>query len=386
MNGQKQAALYRAPAADVLRVASVFMIAWYHIWQQSWLNPNFTLFGFEINMYPVVSRGYMFVYLMLLISGFVLTLGMYSGRYPTAKSFYLGRARRILPSYLLCLIVFFFFDAVPNESYYSNKHMLTDVFAHLTFTQNLFYESYSVTRLNGALWTLAVEVQFYLLFPLLFRLFRKKPLVTFAGMLGVCLLCKLYVQHFQPDTTLFVNRLPVMLDVYACGMLAAWGYVRLNEAGRLKWLHLILALAACAGMYLLLRRLSYVSGYEEQRKAQMWTALPFSLLGGVFLMCGSLTWRAVLMAFSNPALAFLSGISYNFYIWHQAIAVRLKQGRIPAYTGDAPNMDGQTVWQHRYTLLCFAAAFLIAVALTYLVEKPCAAFWKEKKTEDGKAT
>ena len=56
MNGQKQAALYRAPAADVLRVASVFMIAWYHIWQQSWLNPNFTLFGFEINMYPVVLK------------------------------------------------------------------------------------------------------------------------------------------------------------------------------------------------------------------------------------------------------------------------------------------------------------------------------------------
>ncbi|MBR6009118.1 MAG: hypothetical protein IK056_08530, partial [Clostridia bacterium] len=71
---------------------------------------------------------------------------------------------------------------------------------------------------------------------------------------------------------------------------------------------------------------------------------------------------------------------------HQAVAVRLKQGRIPAYTGDAPNMDGQTVWQHRYTLLCFAAAFLIAVALTYLVERPCAAQWREKKATGDKAT
>ena len=376
----------RAPAADFLRVASVLLIAWYHFWQQSWLSPNFSLFGLEINMYPVVSRGYMFVYLMLLISGFVLTLGMYQGRYPTRKSFYLGRARRILPSYLLCLIVFFFFDALPNEGYSSSSHMLIDISSHLTFTQNLFYESYSITRLNGALWTLAVEVQFYLIFPLLIKAFRKKPLAVYAAMLGLCLLCKLYVHRFKPDTTLFINRLPVMLDVYANGMLAAWGDEKLKKQGRLKWLHLILALAACAGMYLLLRHISYVSGHEEQRRAQMWAAFPFSALGGVFLLCGSLSFRAVRLAFSNPVIVFLSGISYNFYIWHQAIAVRLKQGRLPSYTGDAPNVEGQVVWQHRYMFMCFAMAFLVSAVLTYLVEKPCAAWLRGqyRKCENAK--
>ena len=32
-----------ADAADFLRALCIFFIAWFHIWQQSWLNPNFTL-------------------------------------------------------------------------------------------------------------------------------------------------------------------------------------------------------------------------------------------------------------------------------------------------------------------------------------------------------
>ena len=71
-------------------------------------------------------------------------------------------------------------------------------------------------------------------------------------------------------------------------------------------------------------------------------------------------------------MLFFAGISYNFYIWHQTLAVRLKQARIPSYTGSTPNMDGQTVWQHRYTLVCFIAALLFAAFMTYVIEKPCA--------------
>ena len=35
-------------------------------------------------------------------------------------------------------------------------------------------------------------------------------------------------------------------------------------------------------------------------------------------------------------------------------------------------------WQLHYTLICFAAALIVAVAMTYLVEKP-AARWADKR-------
>ena len=82
---------------------------------------------------------------------------------------------------------------------------------------------------------------------------------------------------------------------------------------------------------------------------------------------------------SNRVVRFLSGISFNFYIWHQWLAVQLKQWRIPPYlAAENPNQAGEMPWQLHYTLLCFAAAILVATLVTYLVEKP-AAKWGRKK-------
>ena len=86
----------------------------------------------------------------------------------------------------------------------------------------------------------------------------------------------------------------------------------------------------------------------------------------------------LLTLLSNRPVRFRSGLSFNFYIWHQFLAVQLKKWHIPPYTGDAPNREGQQPWQNQYTLLCFAAALLCAMLLTYLVEKPCARLIKRR--------
>ena len=69
-----------AAGADFLRVVSIFLIAWFHIWQQSWLNPSFTLFGHYFNLDPLVRSGYSMVDVMLMLSGFLLMLGFLNGR------------------------------------------------------------------------------------------------------------------------------------------------------------------------------------------------------------------------------------------------------------------------------------------------------------------
>ena len=68
---------------------------------------------------------------------------------------------------------------------------------------------------------------------------------------------------------------------------------------------------------------------------------------------------------------FLSSISFQFYIYHQLLAVKLKEWNIPYSAYDMPQAD-DPAWRLPYTLLCFAAAFLVATAVTYLFERPIA--------------
>ena len=366
-----------ADAGDFLRVACVGLIGWYHIWQQSWLNPDLHLFGYSFRLYPIVACGYMFVDLMLLLSGFLLMLGWLDGRSRNLRSFYTARASRILPSYLLCIgIMLLLTFTVPGNAYGGPKHMWTDILAHLSFTHNFFPESYTFTKLNGALWTLAVEVQFYLIFPLLAKAFEKKPALSYLGMVLLSFLSRAAIAAFIEDTTIYVNRLSAMLDVYANGMLAACIYRRLQQKPQhawRAWLCTILAvLSEIAVYHILNHQLNNRSGGEAIRLGQMIWRFPLSALGCVFLVCGSCSVMLFRRILSNPLTRFLSGISFNFYIWHQFLAVQLKKWRIPPYTGSTPNMDGQQPWQNIYTLCCFAAALLAAVAVTYLVEKPCA--------------
>jgi len=378
-----------ADAGDFLRVACVGFIGWYHIWQQSWLNPDLHILGARLRIYPLVACGYMFVDLMLLLSGFLLMLAFLSGRGQNTRGFYAARAARILPSYLLCMALMLLLSfLVPENAYGSARHFWTDLLSHLSFTHNFFPESYTYTHLNGALWTLAVEVQFYLIFPFLARAFRREPACTYFGMVGLGLLFRIAAASLAQETTLLVNQLPAMLDVYANGMLAALIYHRLQQRPQRAlsaWLCTLLAILSAALVYLILSRQLGRSGGENIRLGQMLWRFPLSALGGVFLVCGSRAVHGLRLLFSNRLVRFLSGISFNFYIWHQFLAVQLKKLRIPAYTGSTPNQDGQMPWQMHYTLLCFAVALSIAALITYLVEKPCAK-WIKRRLSSPKDT
>jgi len=376
-----------ADAGDLLRVACVGLIGWYHIWQQSWLNPNIEIFGMQLRLYHMVACGYMFVDLMLMLSGFLLMLGYLSGRVNRLRDFYAARAARILPSYLLCMAVMLFIFALPGKLYGSPQHLWTDVLSHLSFTHNLFDQSYRFTHLNGALWTLAVEVQFYLIFPLLAKTFRRRPGLTYLAMAAFGMAVRAGMAFFLDDLTIYLNRLSAMMDVYANGMLAAWLYKRLNDKPQKAlsaWANSILAVLSLVLIYKLIdfqyaKRL----GGADLHHLQMFWRFPLSVLGGVFLLCGSRSILLLRRLFSNRIVRFLSGISFNFYIWHQFLAVKLKAWRIPPYAGENPNQAGLMPWQWQYTLCCFAAALAVSIAITYLVEKPCSKWIKRALSAKG---
>ena len=370
-----------AAAGDLLRVVCVGMIGWYHIWQQSWLSPSLRVGALQVDLLKPVRTGYLFVDLMLLLSGFLLYLPWANGKPRPTCEFYARRALRILPSYWFCLAVMLAFAlAQPGRDLWQ---LAKDLLAHLGFAHNLFYFSYVPTSLNVVLWTLAVEVQFYLIFPVLAPAFKKRPLACYLAMTGAALCFQRLWTIPMEDTTLFVNRLPNFLDVYANGMMAAHLYAALAKKKRRRALIAALGTLACVagiwGVGALIAGQARISGYPALRRGQLDRRWLLSACGALILAGGSLSFAPVRRAMSNRVVRFLSGISFNFYIWHQWLAVQLKQWRIPPYlAAENPNQAGEMPWQLHYTLLCFAAAILVATLVTYLVEKP-AAKWGRKK-------
>ena len=322
----------------------------------------------------MIRNGYMLVDMLLLLSGFLLALpwarwGQGRGEKPDAAVFYKKRAVRILPSYLFAIFAVFFAWALPTGQYASAGDALRDLLSHLTFTHNLFRATLYNSHLPGVLWTLAVEVQFYAVFPLLGRLYARRPALVCGTMTAAALVCRALAVRYG-DLSFLVNQLPLLLDVYAAGMLAAWFFARLEHAGlRRRWPFALLAVL-CLCCILQILYLQIITGGDQIKRMQLVWRLPMAVFGALFLLFGSLAPRGVLRAAGNPVTRFLSGVSYNFYIWHQFLARRLVDWHIPAYTAELPNQAYEQPWQSRYMLVCVLTALLAAAAATYGIEKP----------------
>ena len=74
----------------------------------------------------------------------------------------------------------------------------------------------------------------------------------------------------------------------------------------------------------------------------------------------------------NRVMHTLAGLSMNYYLAHQCVAVELKRLGFPPSVNELPNQAGEQPWQTQYTWLCFGLSLLLAALLIYGVEKPCA--------------
>lgn len=379
---------------DGIRALSVLMVVWFHLWQQSWLRPTVSLpfleqLGMkgEINLEFLPRAGYLFVDMLLLISAFCLFLpharAMVEGeRAPDWRTFYKKRLVRIVPSYMLSVFLIFFAVSLPTGGYVNGVEMWRDLLSTVTFTQTFFPAVLLGSKINGVLWTAAIEMQFYLIFPVLALCFRKKPIWTYLGMVSVSM-CYLWL-FALPDTEglrVTLNQLPGFFAVFANGMLAAYAFVllgnRIKRGAWLSWLSGAVVVLCLVMMMRMLRRAPYVN------PVQVWQAknrFSMSMVFAVFVLSSALSARWYRAVLGNAVMRFLAAISYNLYIWHQWLFVKLKEWRIPFWSGDTPpNFTGDTAWQIAYTVICLAAAFGAAVLATHLVERPIAARFRRMR-------
>lgn len=192
------------PAIDGLRAVSFILVLFFH----------YNVVGFEL--------GWAGVSVFFVISGFLITEILFNAKKTKNYflNFYTRRALRIIPIYLLLL-----FGVVLFALFIKGKWP-NDFFYFLTYTQNIFwflngYHSDS-TALLAHTWSLAIEEQFYLIWPLVVFYVNSKflPLVSFGLILGGVFF-RIVVLFFSNNYLLTSITLFSQIDLLALGSLLA---------------------------------------------------------------------------------------------------------------------------------------------------------------------
>lgn len=120
----------------------------------------------------LASRGTIGVYVFFAISGFILSLPfaklwLEGGKKISLKSYFWRRVTRLEPPYIIWMTVFLLVLLIQGK--YGLRELLAHYGASIFYAHNLVFGEYSL--INPVAWSLEIEIQFYLLAPVLAFLF-----------------------------------------------------------------------------------------------------------------------------------------------------------------------------------------------------------------------
>ena len=294
------------PALDVLRGLAILWVLLNHglLWDST-RGPAANSAGFLL-LARLAQAGWLGVNLFFVLSGFLITGILLDSRGSPAyyRGFYARRALRILPAYLLLVVVLLALHRLSKGT----------LAVALTFTTNDAF-LFGVRAPYGLLWSIAVEEQFYLLWPAVVRHLRRRWLVVLCAALLVLdpLLRYLCLAGDLPAADVQRNAL-LIADNLACGALAAlfvrsrWGVARRGlQAGLL-----LMAVAACGE----LAGLPFGIAHRDTAFGAALQHTPWNLFfTGLLLVSLGLPVRWFHSAWSAP-LRFFGYISYGLYLCH----------------------------------------------------------------------
>jgi peptidoglycan/LPS O-acetylase OafA/YrhL len=349
---QTAAVKYR-PDIDGLRAVAILSVMAFHIWP--WR----------------VSGGFIGVDVFFVISGYLISSILFSeiasNRF-SVLAFYERRIRRIFPALFAMLIVVsavISFLLLPNELIEYAKSVISAT----TSTSNFYFwghSGYFQAPMSKPLlhtWSLAVEEQFYLTFPmflLLTRRFASRFLQQAVVLLFfLSLAASIVAVRYSPNTAFYMPYTRAW-ELLLGTLLSLRLFPRLPQA----WLR---NAAALAGMGLIAySALRYLPQTPFPGLAALAPCGGSALIigageSGRTLVGRALSWRPVV---------FVGLISYSLYLWHWPVIILSDLGLSVNLSG-ALSYSPLALWLQRSSLLArFVISMLLGILSWKFVERP----------------
>ena len=356
----------RVAALDGLRGCAIIAVMFYHFCHVSYVSSSMVDYIF----YNVALTGWIGVDLFFVISGFLITRILLNTRSSKTyfRNFYARRVLRIFPLYYGYLIALALAFAVAAQ--FAVAASLPDDFAgkvtggfegqfwFWTYLSNfaIFVRGSAISPATGHLWSLAIEEQFYLAWPLIVYFVPRGPLIKLTvGLIVLALAVRsaLTLAGYN-GTAVFVFTLS-RIDALAWGSLVAMLVDLVPPMRLLKWAKSVFWTAVPVAIFTLAW-----FGPRPDASTLMFSAglsifpIAFAAILAITVLDGT---SAISRNLDRPVLKFFGKYSYGLYVVHIVIRASV----LTVFPAPILLWGSQLPWQ--FAFMAVAGGLSVAVAL-----------------------
>lgn len=270
------------------------------------------------NISPLFAGGFIGVDMFFVISGFLITSIINNHLNDNTKSFsyadfYAKRAKRLLPAlYFISTIglIIGYFVFLPIDFTITSVNLVSVLFflknVMLSISTQTYFDASVIPRLFLHTWSLSVEEQFYLLWPIIFvfiarRKINKVFVITLLIIISLWFSQAMISNYTNLSYYLVMSRFFEFLIGAIIPFLVILKNKRVNEI--------------ISGTGIVLLVLSFMLINETTNFPGYWALLP--TLGTAFIIYGGLhNCSRVSLFLNHRYLSFTGSISYSLYLWH----------------------------------------------------------------------
>ncbi|HZR59149.1 MAG TPA: acyltransferase [Terriglobales bacterium] len=348
------------PQIDGLRFIAITSVVLFHIYAALERGAIAVPWTFDTDL---AKRG---VELFFVISGFILGVPFASQHLVNTprvdlKQYFLRRLTRLEPPYFISLFVCVAAQLVDSNRPFSD--MVPHLLASSLYIHNLIFGAFP-GAVNGVAWSLEIEIQFYLLVPLLAALFTISNYRVRRVVFTVLMLCSGLLSNGLYRNFRLHASIAYYLAFFLAGFLVCDLYVTRQNWKR-SFLWDLIAVCGWPLVWYLGRNTGHV-------------LLPFVI---VILFLAAFRGRICSVLLSNRVITNIGGMCYSIYLFHFLVIYAVKHVTSPLHFG-------QNFWVY-YTLqasFILPAILILCGAFFLLIERPCMdKEWPKKLWRSGQA-
>ena len=349
------------PQIDGLRFLAIMMVVLYHINIFVTVKVPFSFIRSTSDywwMFQLLDSDRKGVFLFFVISGFILALpfaraARQEGKPVSLPNYYLRRLTRLEPPYFLVMTACFFgiLFLRGHEFAASFPHTFTGLLprlaASLVYMHNIIFPQY--LSVNPVAWSLEIEVQFYLLVPLLVKVFKLPAAWRRAVLVAAVTLFIFLQQLFHPPVYTLFNY----IQYFLVGFLLVDLYL-----SQIKF-----KISSLVSLTVGLLCLLFIGYVDLRPHNYMEYIFPAVILVFYLLVMTDQVWIKI---FSLRVLTAIGGMCYSIYLLHYNIIPLV--GNTTIFHNISRSYPVVYAWQG---MILLPIVLLVSAIFYLLIERPC---------------